>query len=194
MFRSTNNGASWDPVNTGLPVNPNGGRILSLAVSGTELFAGTWWGEVFLSTDSGDSWTDVGTGLYALYINALAVNGTNLFAGTGGNAVWRRPLSEMITSVESVSSEPPLTFSLEQNYPNPFNHSTTISFNLAKSDFVTLSIYDLLGREIENLVNGQRPVGEYEVNWNTKDLPSGIYLCRLQAGDFVETRKLILQR
>jgi len=83
---------------------------------------------------------------------------------------------------------------LLQNYPNPFNISTTVHFNLPEASFVKLKIYDILGREIETLSNGHYPLGEYEVKWNTKGLTSGIYFYRLDAGDFVETKKLILQK
>ena len=83
---------------------------------------------------------------------------------------------------------------LNQNYPNPFNLSTKIRFTLSKSGFVTLKIYDLIGNELEILVKEYKQASDYELTWNAKDLPSGIYLYRLEAGDFVETKKLILQR
>jgi len=85
-------------------------------------------------------------------------------------------------------------FVLAQNYPNPFNPSTTIQFNLPKASSVVLKVYDLLGQEIETLINEKRPAGKYQVRWTANDLPSGIYFYRLQAGEFVETKKLILQK
>ena len=88
----------------------------------------------------------------------------------------------------------PNQFALYPNYPNPFNPSTTIRYTIPKSSEVTLTIYNLLGREIETLVNKTRTPGEYSVIWNGQDHPSGIYICHLQAGDFMETRKLVLQR
>ena len=78
--------------------------------------------------------------------------------------------------------------------PNPFNPSTTIRYTLPKSSEVTLTIYDLLGREITTLVNKTQTPGEYSVLWNGQGHPSGIYICHLQAGNFTETRKLVLQR
>jgi len=83
---------------------------------------------------------------------------------------------------------------LYQNYPNPFNQSTTIRFSLLKSLFVSLKIYNFLGKEVNTLISEYRSAGEYEVEWNAEDLPSGIYLYRLETGDYVETRKLILQK
>jgi hypothetical protein len=104
------------------------------------------------------------------------------------------PSSDQTTSTGEAPNQLPQTSSLMQNYPNPFNPSTTIRFDLPKSVFVTLKIYDLLGKEITTLVNEKRTSGEYAVEWNGKGLPSGMYLYRLKAGDFVETRKLVLQK
>lgn len=81
-----------------------------------------------------------------------------------------------------------------QNHPNTFNESTLIGFRLSRPNFVVLRVYNLLGKEIETLVEGQRSEGEYKLTWNAKDLPSGIYLFRLEAGGYVNTKKLILQR
>ena len=83
-------------------------------------------------------------------------------------------------------------FSLEQNYPNPFNPSTRINYQIAKDDFVTLKLYDIIGNEIATLVNNQQPAGKYSVDFNAANLPSGVYLYRLQTGDFVQTRKMTL--
>ena len=85
-------------------------------------------------------------------------------------------------------------FSLSQNYPNPFNPSTTIRFNLPKSSFVTLTVYNILGKEIEILIHRQHPPGEFKAEWTAKDLSSGIYFYRLQAGQFVEIKKFVLQK
>jgi len=125
-------------------------------------------------------------------VNALAVTETYLFAGTSYGGVWRRPLSEMITSVERVSTDLPTNFSLSQNYPNPFNPTTTISFNLPSKSFVALKIFDLLGREIATIVSEEMSAGNYSRTWNAAKMSSGIYFYRLQAGSFTETKKLVL--
>ena len=85
-------------------------------------------------------------------------------------------------------------FKLYQNYPNPFNPQTKIKYNLSMKSFVTLKIYNILGVEIETLVNNTQPVGFYEVNFNAGNLASGIYLYRLKAGSFTAVKKLILLR
>jgi hypothetical protein len=127
-------------------------------------------------------------------VNALAVSGTNLFAGTSGGGVWRRPLSEMITSVEMLSTDLPTRFSLNQNYPNPFNPATRISFSLPSKSFTSLKVFDALGREVAVLLSDELPAGTYSEQWNAAGLPSGVYFYRLQTGSFVETKKLVLLR
>jgi hypothetical protein len=88
----------------------------------------------------------------------------------------------------------PLTYNLEQNYPNPFNPSTTISYSIPASSFVTLKVFDILGNEISSLVNEEMSAGNYEVEFNAVNLPSGVYFYRLQTANFVETRKMVLMK
>jgi hypothetical protein len=83
-------------------------------------------------------------------------------------------------------------YALEQNYPNPFNPSTKIKFQLPKDGFVTLKVYDILGKEITTLINEEKSQGKYEVNFNASSLSSGVYIYKIQAGDFVSSRKMIL--
>jgi hypothetical protein len=86
----------------------------------------------------------------------------------------------------------PQEFRLEQNYPNPLNPNTKIKYSIPELSFVTLKVYDVLGNEVAILVNQEKPVGSYELEFDAKGLPSGIYLYRLHAGDFVETKKMVL--
>ena len=88
----------------------------------------------------------------------------------------------------------PTEFGLHQNYPNPFNPSTKITFALPKASRVTLTIVDALGRVQAVLLDGERPAGTYTAEWNAANLPSGIYFYRLQAGEFVETKKMVLMK
>jgi hypothetical protein len=88
----------------------------------------------------------------------------------------------------------PLEYSLSRNYPNPFNPSTIIKYSLAQSVRITLRIFDLLGREVVKLIDEEKPAGEYVTNWNASSYPSGVYFLRMQAGQFSETRKLLLMK
>ncbi|MBN2029648.1 T9SS type A sorting domain-containing protein, partial [bacterium] len=83
-------------------------------------------------------------------------------------------------------------FALGQNYPNPFNPSTSIDYQLPEKVFVTLKIFDILGNEVETLVNGSQHAGNHSVQFNASNLPSGVYYYRLEAGMNQETRKLLL--
>ena len=84
-------------------------------------------------------------------------------------------------SVESPSDDLPTHFSLNQNYPNPFNPSTTISFSLPSQSFVSLKVFDALGREVATLVSEEMSAGSYSRQWNAATMSSGIYFYRLQA-------------
>ncbi len=92
----------------------------------------------------------------------------------------------------------PDVFALGQNYPNPFNPSTTIRYNIPtviasetkQSQLVTLKVYDVLGNEVATLVNEEKPAGSYEVKFNATGLSSGIYLYKIQSGNFVDTKKM----
>jgi hypothetical protein len=96
------------------------------------------------------------------------------------------------TGINNTNSEIPSEFSLSQNYPNPFNPSTNINFSIPKESFVTLKIYDMLGREKAALISLQMPPGNYTASWNAFDASSGIYFYTLSAGEYNETRKMIL--
>jgi spore coat protein A len=86
----------------------------------------------------------------------------------------------------------PLKYSLQQNYPNPFNPSTTIKFTLPENSFVSLKIYDILGREAATLISGMAPKGNHEVQFNASGLASGMYVYKLSAGSFTEAKKMLL--
>jgi hypothetical protein len=86
----------------------------------------------------------------------------------------------------------PTTYNLEQNYPNPFNPSTTIKFQIPNKALVTLKIFDVLGNEVGVLVNREMDTGNYEVEFDAIEIPSGIYFYRLHTDSFIETKKMML--
>ena len=95
-----------------------------------------------------------------------------------------------VTSVPE--GEVPAQFTLEQNYPNPFNPSTTIVFTLPEAGFVTLTVHNLIGQELATIVSGERAAGRYRVAWDARGLPSGVYFYRLTAGEYIQTRRMVL--
>ncbi|MFH2030282.1 MAG: T9SS type A sorting domain-containing protein, partial [Bacteroidota bacterium] len=88
----------------------------------------------------------------------------------------------------------PTKFELYQNYPNPFNPSTIIKFQVASSKFIKLHVFDILGREIQTLVNEQKPPGNYEIEFNAGGLPSGVYFYRIKTENYNATKKMVLLR
>jgi hypothetical protein len=176
---------SWTQTSTvagvcGLAL-PNGDMLVGTADSGIAVFDHSGVGLGFFND-----------GLTRLNLHTLTLDNTSyVYAGTD-SGVWRRPLSEMITSVEPTSNELPSSFSLYQNYPNPFNPSTTIMYQLPNQSHVTLKVFDVLGREVATLVNQMESPGYKQVTFNANAFPTGIYTYRLTAGSFVQTKKMIL--
>ena len=99
---------------------------------------------------------------------------------------------EIAAGADEQPEAPVLTF--DGNFPNPFRAATTISFTLSRSDFVTLDVYDLLGRKVGTLVSGRLPGGTHTAVWDAHDLPDGLYVARLRAGEHGRTLKLVRQR
>jgi hypothetical protein len=124
-------------------------------------------------------------------ITSALLYGNNIFVGTETGGVFRAPLSALTTGVNE-KNELPNNFNLSQNYPNPFNPTTTISFSLPSKSYVSLKVFDALGREVSILVSKELTAGKYSEQWNSGSLPSGVYFYRLQAGNYCETRKLVL--
>jgi len=118
---------------------------------------------------------DLISGIYNYRLNQLDFDGTHRVVGE---------LTAYLTLPEQ--------FSLEQNYPNPFNPSTTINFSIPTADFVTLKVFNVLGSEVATLVNEQKEPGSYQVTFNANNYSAGIYFYNIQAGNFIETRKMIL--
>ncbi|MCL4280264.1 MAG: T9SS type A sorting domain-containing protein [Ignavibacteriaceae bacterium] len=112
---------------------------------------------------------------------------------TGVYQIWTVPIDISLVNVEP-SSEAISEFQLEQNYPNPFNPNTKIRFRISDFGFVSLKIFDVLGNEIATLINEEKPMGNYEVEFITNDKSSGIYFYQLTAGSFTDTKKMILLR
>jgi len=191
---STDNGITW----TSLSLNQGYTTFAENSIG--HIFCGTtnYGSGVWRSTDYGDTWEQINSGLPTMDVRSVAVDSEDyLYAGPWGYSLFKTT-TPTITDVSEINFAP-TSFSLEQNYPNPFNPSTTIKYTIpnvtlsgVEGSRVRLKVYDVLGNEIVTLVNEEKPIGTYELNWNAANLPSGVYFYRLQAGSFVETKKMIL--
>jgi uncharacterized delta-60 repeat protein len=120
-------------------------------------------------------------------------NGNVYAAGSTSGAFWSIFTTIKYTQGESIL-QTPNSYRLAQNYPNPFNYATTIRYAIPQVGPVTLRVYDLLGQEVETIVSGEHLAGVHEIAWGGEKLSSGVYFYRLQAGEFTETKKLVLLR
>jgi photosystem II stability/assembly factor-like uncharacterized protein len=188
VLRSMSDGNFWFPTAlSNVSVND-----ITVNSSG-DIFAGTYGDGVYRSTNDGTLWTRINGGLAHPTVEALASGQDGrLFAGTFGGGVYAS--LEPTTSAQSEDGGTPVEFKLSQNYPNPFNPSTTIEYSLPLRTYIRLEVFNVLGERVKTLHNGIQDAGYHSVVFEAKTLPSGIYFYRLQAGGFVETKKLVLMR
>jgi len=147
------------------------------------------------------SFGNIAAGQTAISSSNLGINTSNMPAGhivqfdvdiySNGNFYWSDS-GDVLVGIETVSQQVPESYSLGQNYPNPFNPSTTIAFSIPQTEFVTLKVYNTVGEEVASLVSKQLPAGTYQSSWNAEGFASGVYYYRLEAGKFMQIKKLLL--
>lgn len=151
---------------------------------------GYFGGSVSYSTDDGTGWSSYNTGLLnSVTCLATAPDGF-VYAGTTGGGIYRT--ISRLTSVSGNHSKLPENYSINQNYPNPFNPWTVIGYQLPVNSFVTLKVYDVIGREVTTLVDEREQAGTHNVKFDGTDLPSGVYLYQIIAGNYISTKKMLL--
>ncbi|MDZ7362981.1 MAG: YCF48-related protein [candidate division KSB1 bacterium] len=192
ILRSIDDGGNWNTIHS-LPGNFT--WALAMDANG-HIYAATEKSGVLRSTDNGVTWQSISTGLTINDIRSLALHHASgqIFAGTNGRGVFRH---EQPTAVSEIASEMPASFELTQNYPNPFNPSTTIKYDLPQQVEVKLVIFDMLGRRVRTLVAHRQQTGRYAITWDGRNdageqVPSGVYLYRIEAGDFRAARRLTM--
>lgn len=127
-------------------------------------------------------------GLYGGYLDWLIYDITGAYAPGEGNPIPAELIG--VTSVDEFNPEVPDNYSLSQNYPNPFNPSTKISFSILEPGFTNLSVYNLLGQKVTQLVNERLASGTYTVNLSAENLPSGVYFYRIESGKYSQIKKM----
>jgi photosystem II stability/assembly factor-like uncharacterized protein len=201
---STDGGHTWGYHVQGIPASfPN----LEMESFGNILFIASHSG-IYVLYDDSTTAVNINGNITLPLIYTLAVDQDFIVVGVFNFnppnpsrwEVWIRPT--LVTAIEPVGEVLPRGFALYQNYPNPFNPSTKIKFtipnvgdaNFASGTNVKLVVYDVLGNEVATLVNEEKTAGTYEINFNASGLTSGVYFYKLQAGSFVQTKKMILLR
>ncbi len=193
VFKSMNSGVSWTDISNNLPDIPTPSVIVD-PNNVNHIYVGTDVG-VFVSTSGGNNWMDFNDGLIdgaqAMDLNITTANNVIRIMTHGRGAFERKLLSTIITGNDN---EPSVVknFQLEQNYPNPFNPTTKISWQSSVSSFQTLKVYNLLGNEVITLLDEFKPAGKYEIEFDGTGLPSGTYFYRIEAGNYTQTKKMVL--
>lgn len=196
IYNSTDRGTSWRPSKTTFSCNFYGVKYLDTAT----IIAVGDNGTIARSTDRGMTFSTIQSNTqnsimsvnFANENKGIAVGeaSTTLYTNDGGQT-WS-PQTKLQKNTVSPISKDNKTFSLAQNYPNPFNPGTTISFNLQTDSKVSIKVFDIGGKEVAELVNGLQAQGSHSVNFNAKNLSSGIYFYRIIAGNYNEVKKMIL--
>jgi ligand-binding sensor domain-containing protein len=188
VFRSIDGGDSWQPADEGL----GSFYVQTLTCGdGWHIYAGTLAGGVFETLAGAWQWTALNSGLPALDINFLSMNPPFIYSGTRGS--WGSRLDPRgITSAPLRPRPVASQYALEQNYPNPFNPVTTIRYCVPMKSHVSLAVFDILGREVERLVDGIIQPGAHEARFDATLCASGAYVYRLTIGAESQARTMIV--
>lgn len=185
--RSTDSGISTQILTT-----PSPSSVINAICAGSdnELYIATDDKKLYKSSTMGNTWELMRTGLpNAANVYSLKLIDGKLFAGTFAYGVYYYEQDIIgIGNENNFVSD----FKLNQNYPNPFNPNTKISFSIPKSQFVSLKIFDMMGREVESLMNENKDAGNYNVNFDASAIAGGVYFYKIQTQEFSETKKMIL--
>ena len=187
IYKSIDNGLTWiTKMGAGWDFS-----CLKISSDG-KIYAATQGNWLYESDDNGDNWFLVNGGLNdSKYILSLEITKSGfLFAGMDYYGIYKSA-NKVVTTLNEENTVPS-KFELMQNYPNPFNPSTSIEYSVPSNEYVLLKVYDLLGNEVNTLVNERQSAGNYEVNFDASNLASGIYFYRIQSGSFIQTKKLML--
>jgi photosystem II stability/assembly factor-like uncharacterized protein len=187
LIRSIDMGGSWDTL---LSFSTPIFRCAYFLTNTVGWMAGVG-GSLAYTDNGGINWsTQLQGGSYSLNYIQMFNSCTGWAIGSNGTIL--KTITCGITSLLQFGTEIPQQFSLSQNYPNPFNPTTNIKFDIAKSGFVKLTAFDVLGREIQTLVNEQLSPGSYNYDFDAAHLPSGVYYYKLESENFIETKKMVL--
>lgn len=189
IYRTTDAGNNWNEITT------------SVSIFSTELYfpsqntgyCSGFGGTIIKTTDAGLTWFRQTTGTSSHLESIYFINDNTGYAcGQNGKVLKTTDGGGPPFGIISISTEIPEKLSLSQNYPNPFNPVTNINFGIPQKSFVKIIVYDAAGKVIDQLVNFELNAGTYKVDWQADDFPSGVYFYSLQAGNYKESKKMIM--
>ena len=189
ILKTINGGTNWISQNSGVTnsltsiffVNANIGWIVG-------------YGGIILKTiNGGTNWISQNSGTFRA-LRSVFFTDANTGWAVGDWGTILKTVTGGVTNIYTSSNQTPYQYSLYNNYPNPFNPSTKIKFDIPKSSYVKLIVYDILGREIQTLVNEKLDVGSYEVDLDATGYTSGVYFYKLETDEFVDVKKMVLMK
>lgn len=187
IVKTTDGGDTWNLINTTTAGAAWGMSFTSPSTG----YVCTEQGKVLKTTNAGLNWdvqnTPLTENLYEIHFPSVD---TGFIASWSGKIL--KTTNGGVTFIGKISNEVPGKYALNQNYPNPFNPSTNISFSIPKRAFVTVQVFNVLGKVVSGLVNELLEPGNYQVTFNAENLSSGIYYYRLSTGNYTATKKMIL--
>ncbi len=186
IIKTTNQGLNWQQIDLGTTES-----FYSIRFSNALTGYLTKAHGVLKTTDGGLTWPQVLTQINDTMYSNYFINSETGYTGGSKGRIFKTTTGG-VTGLNQISTEIPSEYSLQQNYPNPFNPSTIIKFSIPQSAFVNLAIYDMLGKKVDELVNGNLKAGYFEVNWNAEKFSSGIYLYKLSTDNFNLVKKMTL--
>ena len=190
VFRTTNYGVSWDSITRIADEHTHSTRCIEFSSSLTG-YAGGRNGKIFKTTNGGYSWTQQQQNLGLASLISIYSTNDSLIWAVGG-AIYHTN-NGGLTIIKKTDLSINNEFMLYQNYPNPFNSETNIEYLLLKSGFVTIKIYDLLGKEIKSLINERQSKGIYKLRFNGENISSGIYIYELRInGISINAKRMIM--
>ncbi len=191
IHKTTNSGINW--IRYDLPFV---GELYSINFTNSNVgYVCGNLGRIYKTSNGGINWNElVSNSSQYLYVVRFLNSQTGFVFGRNGTIMKTTDAGGQITGKESEIQNIPLRSKLSQNYPNPFNPVTNIKFSIPISGFVKIMVYDMLGREITKLVNQQMQAGNYSVDWDAPNYPSGVYFYKLETDGFTESKKMVLTK
>lgn len=192
LSRSVDGGATWETIQGSSVYNyfqdilydPETGYVFACGEDGHVAATAL----IIFSPDRGSTWMPIPTTIGSACVSCTMGNDGYLYFATAMSGVYRLDTYELNVNPEPV----PRDFTLQQNYPNPFNVSTIIKYSIREKSHVKLIVYNLLGEEVDVLVEGIKPAKTHRIRWDANDLPSGIYIYRLETDEMIITKKMVV--